>query len=129
MTRIVRSSVEPIASGEFKDALEDRSEVELTVTGRKSGRESSRPVWFVQEGERLLLLPINGTDTSWYRNIVKTPEIRLAADGAEFRVTAKPIEDAAAVSDTVERFGAKYGAERVQEYYPKQDAAVEVPLS
>jgi deazaflavin-dependent oxidoreductase (nitroreductase family) len=114
---------------ELKDALQSTSEVELTVTGRKSGRDSSRPIWFVQDGERLLLLPIHGTDTSWYRNIVKTPQIRLSADGAELQVTARTIEDPAGVADTVERFGEKYGADRVAEYYPKQDAAVEVPLS
>jgi hypothetical protein len=44
-------------------------------------------------------------------------------------VTAKTVEDAGAVSDTVEKFGAKYGADRVREYYPKRNAFVEVPLS
>jgi hypothetical protein len=29
----------------------------------------------------------------------------------------------------IEAFGAKYGSDRVKEYYPKHDAAVEVPLS
>jgi hypothetical protein len=65
----------------------------------------------------------------WYRNIVKTPEIRLAADETEFRVTANTIEDPEGVADTVERFGERYGADRVAEYYPKQDAAVEAQLS
>jgi deazaflavin-dependent oxidoreductase (nitroreductase family) len=117
-----------MAGEEFKDALQGSDEVRITVTGRKSGRESTLPIWFVEDGERLLLLPIHGTDTGWYRNIVKTPEIRLAADGAEVRVTAKTIEDPAAVQDVVERFGEKYGADRVAEYYPKQDGFVEVPL-
>jgi hypothetical protein len=117
-----------IAAAEFKDALQDTSEVELTVTGRKSGRESSRPIWFVEDGDRLLLLPVSGSDSGWYRNVVKTPEIGLAAGGAELRVTAKTIEDPAAVADTVKRFGEKYGADRVAEYYPKQDGFVEVPL-
>jgi hypothetical protein len=114
---------------EFKSALEGTNEVQLTVTGRKSGRESTRPIWFVLDGERVLLLPLSGSDNNWYRNLVKTPEIGLAADGAELRATAKPIEDPAAVADVVEKFGEKYGADRVKEYYPKQDAAAEVPLS
>ena len=118
-----------MADQAFKDALQERSEVELTVTGRKSERESTRPIWFVQDGERLLLLPIHGTDTDWYRNIAKTPEIKLAADGPEIQVTAQTMEDPAAVADTVEKFGEKYGADRVAEYYPKQDGFVEVPLS
>jgi deazaflavin-dependent oxidoreductase (nitroreductase family) len=118
-----------MSASEIKDALQDQDEVNLTVTGRRSGQESTRPIWFVEDGDRLLLLPIHGADTGWYRNIVKTPEIRLAADGAELRATGKPIEDAAAVTDTVQKFGNKYGADRVAEYYPKQDAFVEVPLS
>jgi hypothetical protein len=68
---------------EFRNALENTSEVELSVTGRKSGRESSRPVWFVEEGEKLFLLPVDGSDSN-------------------YQVTA---------------------------CYPKQDAAVEVPLT
>jgi hypothetical protein len=118
-----------MAGEELKDALQDATEADLTVTGRKSGRESTRPIWFVEDGDRLLLLPVSGSDSNWYRNAVKTPEIRLAADGAELQGTAKPIEDPAGVADVVEKFGEKYGADRVREYYPKQDAALEVPLT
>jgi hypothetical protein len=53
----------------------------------------------------------------------------LAADEAEFRTNARPIENAAAVDDVVERFRARYGADQVKAYYPKLDAAVEVPLT
>jgi hypothetical protein len=118
-----------MADGELKDALQETIEVELTVTGRKSGRESSRPVWFVQEADRLFLLPVTGSDSNWYRNLLKTPALRLGAEGAELHTTCKPLEDPAAVSEVVERFRAKYGADQVAQYYPKQDAAVEVPLS
>jgi hypothetical protein len=114
---------------ELKNALQSSNEIELTVTGRTSGRESSRPLWFVQEGEKLFLLPVDGLDSNWYKNVLKTPTIGLAADGAEFRTNAKPIEDAAAVADVVERFRARYGADRVAAYYPKLDAAVEVSLT
>jgi deazaflavin-dependent oxidoreductase (nitroreductase family) len=118
-----------MAGGDFSDAIRDSSEVELTVTGRVSGNESTRPIWFVEDGDRLLLMPIHGTDTGWYRNIVKTPEIRLGADGAELEVTARPVEESGEVAETVEKFGEKYGADRVREYYPKRNAFVEVPLS
>jgi hypothetical protein len=118
-----------MGSDELKSALQDTNEVELTVKGRTSGRDSTRPVWFVEEGDKLLLLPVTGSDSNWYRNIRETPEIALAADGAEYRVTADTIEDPAAVDHVVEAFGAKYGADRVEEYYPKHDVAVEVPLA
>jgi hypothetical protein len=114
---------------EFRSALEGTNEVQLTVTGRKSGRESTRPIWFVLDGERVLLLPVSGSESNWYRNLVKTPEIGLAADAAELSGTAKPIEEPEAVAEVVEKFGEKYGADRVKEYYPNQDAAAEVPLS
>ncbi len=114
---------------ELRNVLQSTSVIELTVTGRRSGRESTRPVWFVEGGEKLFLLPVGGSDSNWYKNLVKTPAIGLAADGAEFRTDAKPIEDAAAVDDVVERFRARYGADQVKAYYPKLDAAVEVPLT
>jgi hypothetical protein len=117
-----------MGSRELKSALQEANEVELTVTGRTSGRESSRPVWFVEEGDKLLLLPVGGSDSNWYRNVRKTPEIQLAADGADYQAHAEPVEDPTAVDHIVEAFSAKYGADRVREYYPKHDAAVEVPL-
>jgi hypothetical protein len=117
-----------MAADELKRVLQDATEVDLTVTGRKSGNESSRPIWFVLEEGNLLLLPVGGTDSNWYRNVEKTPSIGLTADGAELRTEAKPTEDRSAVDHVVEVFGEKYGVDRVKEYYPGVDAAVEVPL-
>jgi deazaflavin-dependent oxidoreductase (nitroreductase family) len=116
-------------ASELRNALQDKNEVNLTVTGRKSGQESTRPIWFVDDDDRILLLPVSGSKSNWYRNVVKTPEVRLAADGAELRGKAKPIEDAAGVAEVLEKYKAKYSADQVDEYYPNQDAAVEVPLS
>ena len=113
----------------FTNALEGTSEIELTVTGRNSGRESSRPVWFVQEGETLNLLPVRGSASQWYRNVVKTPSVRLATRGEAVGANATPITDAAKVRDVVEKFRAKYGAEDVEGYYPNEDVAVEVRLA
>ena len=39
----------------FASALDGVNEISLTTTGRKSGRESSRPVWFVRQGGKLIL--------------------------------------------------------------------------
>jgi deazaflavin-dependent oxidoreductase (nitroreductase family) len=118
-----------MASDELKSALQDANEVELTVTGRKSGQESTRPVWFVLEGDKVMLVPVTGTDSGWYRNIEKTPTVGLRADGAEYSGDAKPTDDPAAVEHAAEVFGEKYGADKVRDYYPKLNAAVEVPLT
>jgi deazaflavin-dependent oxidoreductase (nitroreductase family) len=114
---------------DFKDVLKSTDEIELAVTGRKSGRKSSRPVWFVQEGDKLHLLPVTGSDSEWYKNVLKNPEITLAADGAKLTAKAKPITDPKKVREVVEKFRAKYGAGEVKKYYSKFDVAVEVPLA
>ena len=113
----------------FRKALQDTREVEITVTGRTSGREISNPVWFVQEGDKLYLLPVRGSDGDWYRNVVKTPALRLAAEGTEYSTRAAPITDTQRVGDVVERFRAKYGAKDIRAYYSKLDVAVEVALA
>ena len=66
-------------------------EIEITVTGRKSGRRISNPVWFVQEAEKLYLLPVKGSDSDWYKNIVKTPTMRLNAGGKEWSADVRPV--------------------------------------
>jgi len=118
-----------MAPQEFLKALKNAEEIELTVTGRASGRPSSRPVWFVQEGGALYLLPVTGSDSQWYQNVLKTPTITLAVGNVKWQGTATPITDPAKVHDVVEKFRAKYGADEVAKYYSKFDVAVAVSLT
>jgi deazaflavin-dependent oxidoreductase (nitroreductase family) len=118
---------EPMGRAELENALRDASEVEITVTGRRSGRQITIPVWFVEEGETLYLLPVRGSDADWYRNLVANPTIRLTADGAEHTAKVAPTTDPGKVHEVVDKFSAKYGAKDVEDYYTKQDAAVEIP--
>jgi hypothetical protein len=112
---------------DFETVLSNADQIELTTTGRASERESSRPVWFVREGDTLYLLPVAGSDSEWYKNVLKTPTIRLAAAGAQYRARARPVTDPGKVHQVAYGFRAKYGAADVNAYYPKLDAAVEVP--
>jgi hypothetical protein len=116
-----------MAMADFTQALEGTSEIELAAIGRKTGRETSRPLWFVQQGDKLYLLPMTGSDSQWYKNVVSHPAIRLAAGGAECSAPATPITDPARVAEVVASFGAKYGADTVAAYYPNPNVAVEVP--
>jgi deazaflavin-dependent oxidoreductase (nitroreductase family) len=118
-----------VGAEQLTNALRSTDEIELTVTGRRSGRRSTRPVWFVEEGESLYLVPVTGTESNWYRNLVETREVRVSAGDAELSADAIPISDQARVDQVVDRFREKYGADRVTAYYPKLDAAVEVPLT
>jgi deazaflavin-dependent oxidoreductase (nitroreductase family) len=110
------------------DALKDRlsryREINITVTGRKSGRAISIPVWFAVEDDKLYLLPVQGSDTQWYKNVLKNPRIRIDARGAEGEFQAIPITDAKQVPSVVEKFRAKYGTSDVKKYYSKFDVAV-----
>jgi deazaflavin-dependent oxidoreductase (nitroreductase family) len=108
----------------LKDHLSRYRELKITVTGRKSGRPISVPVWFVFEDDRLYLLPVKGSETQWYKNVLKNPTMRIDARGAEGEVKVLPTSDAAQVKSVVEKFRAKYGVEDVKKYYSKFDVAV-----
>jgi deazaflavin-dependent oxidoreductase (nitroreductase family) len=118
-----------MAFNEFEEALKNTDEIEITVTGRKSGRRISSPVWFVQEGETLYLLPVKGSESDWYKNILKTPTMRLKAGGKESSAEVKPVTDKVKVHDIVEKFREKYGTDQVKKYYSKFDVAVDVRSS
>jgi deazaflavin-dependent oxidoreductase (nitroreductase family) len=110
--------------GDLKDRLSRYREIDLSVTGRKSGRTISQPVWFVFDDDKLHLLPVKGSDTQWYKNVLKNPTIRIDARGAEAELDAVRITDAKKVASVVEKFRAKYGAGDVKKYYSKFDVAV-----
>ena len=118
-----------MAFNEFEEALRNMEEIEITVTGRKSGRRISNPVWFVHEAEKLYLLPVKGSDSDWYKNILKTPTMRLNAGGKEWTAEVTPVTDKVKVRDIVKKFRDKYGADQVKKYYSKFDVAVDVPSS
>lgn len=117
-----------VRNDSLKGRLSRASEITISVTGRKSGRTISNPVWFVVEGDTLNLLPVRGSDTQWYQNVLKNPKVRIEADGEGGEFQATPITDAKQVKSVVEKFRSKYGAGDVKKYYSKLDAAVLVQL-
>lgn len=114
----------PGKSDTLRDHLTNSNEITITVTGRKSGRAISNPVWFVVEGNTLDLLPVQGSDTQWFKNVLKTPKIQVAAGGAKADVQLTQITDPARVKSVVDKFRAKYGAGDVKKYYSKFDVAL-----
>jgi deazaflavin-dependent oxidoreductase (nitroreductase family) len=109
---------------DLQDRLSRYRQIKLSVIGRKSGRTISVPVWFVLEGEKLYLLPVQGSDTQWYKNVLQNPEIRIDARGAGAEYRAVPVTDGKAVKSVTEKFREKYGARDVKKYYSKFDVAV-----
>jgi deazaflavin-dependent oxidoreductase (nitroreductase family) len=108
----------------LKERLARYRQIKISVIGRKSGHTISIPVWFVLEAEKLYLLPVQGSETQWYKNVLKNPLIRIDARGAEAEFRAKPVTDAKAVNSVIEKFREKYGANDVKKYYSKFDVAV-----
>jgi hypothetical protein len=103
-------------------------EIRLSVKGRKTGRDIPRPVWFVHEGNTLYLLPVQGSDTTWYKNLLVDPTLKISVNGIELSVRGKPLTDSNRVEDIVKKFRSKYGEGEVKKYYTKFDVAVEVLL-
>lgn len=118
----------PARKDSLKDRLSRYRQIKITVIGRKSGKPISNPVWFVFEDDNLYLLPVHGSDTQWYKNVLKNPKIRIDARGAEAELRAIPLTDARQVSPVVEKFRAKYGTGDVKKYYSKFNVAVVVPM-
>lgn len=109
-------------------ALDATQELEITVTGRKSGKNISLPVWFVRQQDRLYLLPVRGSDTQWYRNVLQTPLMTIKAGGTSVGVRPEAISDPKRVGDIANQFRKKYGAGDVKKYYSKFDVALQIDL-
>jgi deazaflavin-dependent oxidoreductase (nitroreductase family) len=118
-----------MTASDFQIALENTDEIQLTTTGRVTGQQTSRPVWYVQQAGKLYLLPVTGSDTQWYKNVLRTPAVRLAAGDVQRGTIATPVTDPGMVARVVEGFRAKYGAGDVAKYYPHPNVAVEIPLA
>lgn len=114
--------------GKFADALQGTSQIDVTVTGRVTGRQISNPVWFVLEDGTVYLLPVRGSATGWFKNVRKTPGLRLTADGVSVTATAAPVTDPARVREVIDKFRAKYGGNQIAAYYSQLDVAVEVSM-
>ncbi len=112
----------------LKNASEKSMEIELTVTGRKSQHKISRPVWFVYEDNSLYLLPLHGSKTNWYKNILHDSDVKISVGGQQYDGKSKAIIDSNKVKEVVNKFISKYGESEVNKYYTKFDVIVEFVL-
>ncbi|MCL4435673.1 MAG: nitroreductase family deazaflavin-dependent oxidoreductase [Thaumarchaeota archaeon] len=108
--------------------LSNAQELEVTVKGRRSGQSRRVPVWFVYDASRIYLLPVNGSDSEWFKNVLVNPSVRVSVAGRSVNLVAKPLTDPRVVKRVVEKFIRKYGEEEIQTWYQKLDAALELPV-
>ena len=113
-------------SKEIQKALDSSVELQITVKGRKSGREFSMPVWFVREGKTIFLLPVRGSKNQWYKNVLKSKRIKISSGKVSLELSAKPMSESKKVASVVDKFREKHVAADVKRYYKGFDAAVEL---
>ncbi|MDG6939663.1 MAG: nitroreductase family deazaflavin-dependent oxidoreductase [Nitrososphaerota archaeon] len=113
-------------SGQAIASARDAAEVRLTVVGRKTGREISMPLWFVERDGAVCLLPGRGRSTQWYRNLLANPAAKLSVGGVTLAGTARPVPREDRVRAIAGLFRDKYGDRNYRNYYgDRVDVAVE----
>ena len=115
-------------SSDIQKALDSSVELRITVTGRRSGREFSTPVWFVREGKTVFLMPVRGSKNQWYKNVLKSKRIGISSGYVSLELSAKPINDSKRVASVADKFRKKHGLADVKKYYKGFDAALELSL-
>jgi hypothetical protein len=66
-------------------------------------------------------LPLNESETNWYKNILKNPAIKVSINNTIISANARPITDSNQVRQIVDTFRFKYGTNDVKKYYTKFD--------
>jgi len=128
MAKLDRKNLVSMDGSEVQKALDSSLELQITVTGRKSGREFSTPVWFVREGKIIFLMPVRGSKNQWYKNVLKSKRIKISSGRVSLELAAKLINDSKRVVSIADKFRKKHGVADVKRYYSRFDAAVELNL-
>src|SRR5438046_5019892 len=109
----------PVTSEDaFSRALKDRRQSYISVIGRRSGRTIKLPVWFVLAEDALWLLPVYGSQTQWYRNLLMNPAITIKAGGERLTLRSRTLKGAQAVRKVIRWFREKYTPEIIARLYP-----------
>ena|SRR5437870_4315863 len=113
---------------EIRRTLEKGGLLTLTVVGRKSGKETSFPVQYVSKDDLIFLLPFMGRSTNWYLNITRNSKVKITVGDNTFEANSEVIVDEKGVQQVVSLFTKRYGRKMMDNFYPKKDVAVRVPL-
>ena len=76
-------------------AMKGRPLLLLTTTGAKSGQLRTKPMMYIPDGDRLLVIASNAgapTHPDWYRNLVAHPEVTVEVGNETFKAIATVTE-------------------------------------
>jgi len=93
--------------------IRDGSNIEITTSGRKSGKPHSKPIWYVVDSGKVFVQSGKDGKTDWYLNLQKTPAVMLKADRYSFRARGRTITDPKEVEHVHALFRDKYTSARV----------------
>jgi deazaflavin-dependent oxidoreductase (nitroreductase family) len=77
--------------GDRLKRIASQGTLQLTHIGRKSCKPYQVTIWFVVDGN-LILLPTANINRNWVRNVRKTPQVELAIGSAKFSGSARFVE-------------------------------------
>ncbi len=100
----------------LQDALAqvaNESTLEITTTGRKSGKPRTKPIWFVYDQGALYIQSGQDGKTHWYRNLQKTPQMQLKIGQLVLTGKAHFVTDTAESERIHDLFRSKYSLARV----------------
>ena len=90
------------------ETVANESTVEITTTGRKSGKAHIKPIWFVYDQGHLYLQSGQEGKSDWYQNLKKNPQMTLKIGTVTFQGKAKFIDDQNETERIHGLFSAKY---------------------
>ena len=112
---------------DFLEALKNKKEIQITVRRRQTKKEYKITIWFVQKENKFYLLPVKGSDTNWYKNVLEEPYIILSSDNIFLSTKVDLINENDEVNMVIGLFAAKYGGmDEIKRWYSKLDVGVEV---
>lgn len=114
MTLLVRvtsftfaQEAKPVAKADLEKVASE-STVEITTTGRKSGKAHTKPIWFVYDQGHLYLQSGKGGKSDWYQNLKKNPQMTLKIGTVTIQGKAKFIDDQKETERIHSLFSTKY---------------------
>jgi len=100
-------AAKPVAKAEL-EKVANESTVEITTTGRKTGKAHTKPIWFVYDQGHLYLQSGKGGKSDWYQNLKKDPQMALKIGSVTFNGKAKFIDDEKETERIHSLFSVKY---------------------
>ncbi|MBI3247642.1 MAG: nitroreductase family deazaflavin-dependent oxidoreductase [Deltaproteobacteria bacterium] len=110
-------------------ALNRESVVELTVTGRKSGKPHTVKIWFAADREKVYVTSGRGLGAQWIKNLQKNPQVTLRIGTATLKGTASWREGPEVRATIFPLFFRKYFSARIFSWvlgWYKQEFAFEI---